>query len=95
MTRFPMQLQAALRIRNREIFGLRKRITASGAFSVQRIYPHYGPQFKYMNMEGDENGRSIMKQIRIKTMNKYGGEYSDIVGNYDADMKFDADRSMP
>jgi len=49
---------------------------------------------KYMNMERYENGRSIMKQIQIKTMGKYDGEYSDIIGNFDSDMALDADRSM-
>ena len=28
---------------------------------------------KYMNMERRENGRPEMKQIQIKTMNKYDG----------------------
>lgn len=48
---------------------------------------------KYMNMERRENGRPEMKQIRIKMMNKYDGEFSDIIGNFDADMALDADRS--
>ena len=46
---------------------------------------------KYMNMERRENGRPEMKQIRIKTMNKYDGEFSDIIGNFDADMALDAE----
>lgn len=48
---------------------------------------------KYMNMERRENGRPVMKQIRIKAMNTYYGEFSDIIGNFDADMALDADRS--
>lgn len=46
---------------------------------------------KYMNMERRENDRPEMKQIRIKVMNKYDGEFSDITGDFDADMALDAD----
>lgn len=48
---------------------------------------------KYMNMERRENSRPEMKQIRIKAMNTYYGEFSDITGNYEADMALDADGS--
>lgn len=48
---------------------------------------------KHMNMERRENDRPVMKQIRIKVMNKYDGEFSDIIGDLDADMKLDTDRS--
>lgn len=49
---------------------------------------------KYMNMERRENGRPEMKQIRIKTMSKYDGEFSDIIGDFDADMALDAEERM-
>ena len=49
---------------------------------------------KYINVDRRKNDRPIMKQIRIKTMSKYGGEYSDIIGDFDADMTLDADRSQ-
>ena len=48
---------------------------------------------KYMNMERRENGLPVIKQIQIKVMNKYDGEFSDIIGNYDADIMLDEDRS--
>ena len=40
-----------------------------------------------------ENNRPEMKQIRIKVMNKYDGEFSDIIGDFDADMALDVDGS--
>ena len=47
---------------------------------------------KYMNMERRENGRPEIKQIRIQVMHNYDGEFSDIIGDYDADIALDADR---
>ena len=49
---------------------------------------------KYMNMERWESNRPVMKQIQIKTMSKYDGEFSDIIGNFDADMALDAEERM-
>ena len=55
--------------------------------------PELWTAIKYENMEWRENGHQVMKQIRIKVMNQYSGEFSDINGNYEADMVLEADRS--
>ena len=66
--------------------------------SFRRIFrakdlPAQWTAIKYMNMERRENGLPVIKQIQIKVMNKYDGEFSDIIGNYDADIMLDEDRS--
>ena len=66
--------------------------------SFRRIFrakdlPALWTAIKYMNMERRENGLPVIKQIQIKVMNKYDGEFSDIIGNYDADIMLDEDRS--
>ena len=60
-----------------------------GVFSRQRIYL----RCKYMKKERCENDRPDMKQIRVKDMNKYDGAFSDVIGDFDADMALDADGS--
>lgn len=46
---------------------------------------------KYINLERRGNCRPEMKQIRIKTMKQYNGEFSEIIGNFEADMALDAE----
>lgn len=46
-----------------------------------------------MKKERCENDRPDMKQIRVKDMNKYDGAFSDVIGDFDADMALDADGS--
>lgn len=46
---------------------------------------------KYMNMERRENGRPVMKQIWIKPMKKYDGEFLEIIGNFEVYTAFDAE----
>lgn len=65
---------------------------------IRRVFrakdlPALWTAIKYMNMERRENGRLEMKQIRIKAMNKYDGEFSEIIGDFDADMALDTDGS--
>lgn len=65
---------------------------------IRRVFrakdlPALWAAIKYMNLERRENGRPEMKQIRIKVMNKYDGEFSEIIGDFDADMALDEDRS--
>ena len=67
--------------------------------SFRRIFrakdlPILWTALKYMNMERRENGRPEMKQILIKTMSKYDGEFSDIIGNFSADMALDAEERI-
>ena len=68
-------------------------------YRLQRVFrakdlPTLWTAIKYINMERRENDRPVMKQIRIKTLSKYDGEYLDIIGDFDSDMALDADRSM-
>lgn len=67
-------------------------------YRIRRVFrakdlPALWTAIKYMNMERRENGHPEMKQIQIKVMNKYDGEFLDITGNYEAGMALDADRS--
>ena len=66
---------------------------------IRRVFrakdlPALWTAIKYMNIERQESGRPVMKQIRIKTMRKYDGEVSDIIGNFDADMELDVEEKM-
>ena len=66
---------------------------------IRRVFrakdlPALWTAIKYMNIERQESGRPVMKQIRIKTMRKYDGEFSDIIGNFDADMELDVEEKM-
>lgn len=67
-------------------------------YRIRRVFrakdlPALWTAIKYMNMERRENDRPEMKQIQIKVMNKYDGEFSDIIGDFDADRTLDEVRS--
>lgn len=48
---------------------------------------------KHMNIERRIARRPLMRQIKIKELEKYEGEFFDITDNFDANMAIDTDRS--
>ena len=47
---------------------------------------------RYLNIARRDNNCPVMKRIRLKEMDKYEGRFSDIIGNFDADMELETDR---
>lgn len=62
---------------------LRCRLNRKRVYQIATSFPGKGFSrnlggHQYTNIKQGENSRSVMKQIRIKTMEKYDGEFSDI-----------------